>query len=68
MLTGILGGVWGGKLVIKRGGLTLIMIHRIVTACDVFECNYSFEILIICSIFLLDDFIMLEIYYCRLAN
>ena len=44
------------------------MIHIILTACDEFECNYSFEILVICLMFLLDDFIMLEIYYCRLAN
>ena len=65
MLTGVSGGVWGGNLVIKKvrkkGRLTLIMIHRILTACDEFECNYSIEILVICLMFLLDDFIMLEI-------
>ena len=45
----------------KKRGLTLIMIHRILNTCDEFECNYSFEILVICLIFLRGDFIMLDI-------
>ena len=51
----------GWKFGDKKGGLTLIMIHRILTACDEFECNYSFEILPICLMLLPDDFIMLDI-------
>ena len=47
------------------------MTHRIVTASDEFEFNYSFEILVICSMFVPDDFVMLDIlplYACELIN
>ena len=37
------------------------MTHRILTACDEFECNYSFEILVICLMFVRDDLVMLDI-------
>ena len=40
MLIGILGGVWDGHLLKKRG-LTLVMTHRFVTTCDEFECNFN---------------------------
>ena len=54
-----------------KGGLTLIMIYRILTVCDDSEYNYSLEILVICSMFLPDDFIMLHILLlkvCKLSN